>query len=156
VNGAGLIYLSDHPPTGSNGVARQYLEIYVMASWKTSTRSVIFVVLFTITSGCSTMRPVTATDAESLATQVAVGDKIEVERRDGGQVKFKVTEVSPDGLRGTDVFVPITDIGRVHIVEPIQPGVVALFVVLGAAAVYMVLEGDDCGDYWWQESCDYY
>jgi hypothetical protein len=119
-------------------------------------RCVTCVVLLAFTTACATTRPITATDTESLASQFAIGDKIEVERNDGSRLQFKVTEVSPDGLRGEKVFVPFKEIRNVQVIEPMQPAIVALLVLLGATALYVLIEGEACGDYAWQTPCDDY
>jgi hypothetical protein len=113
------------------------------------TRFVICVVLLTFASACSTTRPLAATDSKSLASQIAIGDTIELKRNDGSQLKFKVTEVSPDGLRGRNVFVPFTDIGQVQISESMNPAGVVFLVVLGAVTLYMLTGGADCTDNVW-------
>lgn len=117
-------------------------------------RSVVCVVALSLVSACSTTRPVAVTDPQSLASQVAVGDTVEVERKDGSRLKFKVREVSPEGLRGADAFVPAGDIRQLRIVEGMHPAGVIFLVLLGAAAAWMIADPDDvCGD-WPARPCE--
>jgi hypothetical protein len=118
------------------------------------TRPVLYLVALALISACSTTRPVTITDPQSLVTQIEVGDKIEVQRTDGVALTFKVTEVSPEGLRGADVFVPTGDIAGVQVITGPHPAEVGFWALVGAAAVWMVADPDDvCGD-WPAEPCD--
>lgn len=117
-----------------------------MASNTVFHRSIIWVVLLAFTTACSTARPIAATDPKSLIDQVSVGDRIEVKRKDGSQLKFKVTEVSLEGLRGREEFVLFTDIGQVQISEQIHPAAVVFVVLLGVSVLWMLKEGVDCGD----------
>lgn len=117
-------------------------------------RSVVCLVVLALVSACSTTRPVTIAGSQSLAGQIAVGDKVEVERRDGTLLKFKVTEVSAEGLRGRDYFVPTADIGKAQVVEGLHPGMVVFLVLLGATAAWMLADPSEvCGD-WPARPCD--
>lgn len=110
------------------------------------TRVVHVVVLITFVSACSTTRPLSVDDPESLASQVSVGDRIDVKRKDSSRVKFRVTEVSPDALFGENVIVPYTNIEQVTVSEQNASAAGVVFLVLlGAAVVWMVKEGVDCG-----------
>ena len=118
------------------------------------THSVLYLVALALISACSTTHPVTITDPQSLVTQIAVGDKVEVERKDGAVLKFKVTEVSPEGVRGPDVFIPTGDIVAVQVMTGTHPAEVGFWALVGAAAVWMVADPDDvCGD-WPAEPCE--
>ncbi|MCW8846710.1 MAG: hypothetical protein OQK99_12815 [Gammaproteobacteria bacterium] len=111
------------------------------------TRSVICLVVLTLVSACGTARPVAIVDSRSLVSQIAVGDKVEVERTDGTVLKFKVTEVSPEGLRGREIFVPTKDIGQVQVITGMHPAGVGFLALLGATAAWMLADPDDvCGD----------
>jgi hypothetical protein len=109
--------------------------------------AVVRLVVLALVSGCSTAQLVTPTESRPLESQVAVGDTVEVGKKDGERLKFKVLEVSPQGLRGRDVFVPIDDIDGVKIVEGVHPAMVAFLVVLAGTAIWMLADSEDvCGD----------
>ena len=111
------------------------------------TRSVVYLVALALVSACTTTRPVTITDPQSLVSQISVGDMVEVERKDGTVVKFNVIEVTPEGLRGPDVFVPAKDIGQLQVTTGMHPAGVGFLALLGATAAWMVAHPDDvCGD----------
>ena len=76
---------------------------------------IIFLVLIAFTAGCTTMRPLPATDAQSLARQIAVGDKIKIMRNDNTDITFKVSAVSDEGISGARDFVAYSDIRQVHV-----------------------------------------
>jgi hypothetical protein len=117
-------------------------------------RSVVFLVSLALVDACSTTRPVTIAGSQPLAGQIKVGDKVEVEKRDGTLLKFKVAEVSAEGLRGRDYFVPTADIGKARVVEGMHPGMVVFLVLLGATAAWMLANPSDvCGD-WPAKPCD--
>ncbi len=61
------------------------------------------------------MRPLPATDAQSLAGQIEVGDKIKIKRNDDTDVTFKVSAVSDEGISGDGVFVAYSDIRQVQV-----------------------------------------
>lgn len=97
---------------------------------------IIYLVLIAFTAGCTTMRPLPATDAQSLASQIEVGDEIKITRNDNTDVTFKVSAASDEGISGDGVFVPYVDIRQVQVVR-ISTGrtvgfVAAIVVVLGA------------------------
>ena len=56
------------------------------------------------------MRSLPATDAQSLANQIEVGDKIQINRNDLTDVTFEVDAVSDEGISGDGVFVAYPDI----------------------------------------------
>ena len=111
------------------------------------TRFVLYVVLLTFMTACSTARPLMAADSRSLGNQIAVGDKIDVERKDGSHVKFKVTGVLADGLHGDKVHVPFADVGQVTVYEPNGTALIVFFVMAGAAALWMISDGVECGNF---------
>lgn len=111
------------------------------------TRFIFCVVLVTFVTACSTARPIVAADSKSLGSQIAVGNNIGVERNDGSNVKFKVTGVLPDGLHGDGVFVPFADVGQVTVYEPNGSAGIVFLVLAGAAALWMLNDGVDCGDF---------
>jgi protein involved in polysaccharide export with SLBB domain len=98
------------------------------------TRSIVCLVLIAFTAGCTTMRPVYGTDATSYATQIEVGDKIEITRNDLTTVQFKVTDISDEGISGDGTFVAYSDIQQVQTVR-IKTGATIALVVLGVLAI---------------------
>ncbi len=89
----------------------------ITATYDTScfTRVVICFVLIVFTTGCTTMRPLSAIDAQSLARQIDVGDKIKIMRNDGTDITFKVSAVSDEGISGDEVFIAYSDIRQVEV-----------------------------------------
>ena len=85
-----------------------------MTSHLTVNRFIICLVLIAITTGCTTIGPLPATDAQSLSSQIEVGDKIKIIRNDLTDVTFIVADVSDEGLSGEGVFVAFSDIRQVQ------------------------------------------
>ncbi len=86
-----------------------------MTSRLTVNKFIIYLVLIAFTAGCTTMRSLPATDAQSLASQIEVGDKIKIIRNDLTDVTFKVSAVSDEGISGVGVFVAYSDIRQVQV-----------------------------------------
>jgi hypothetical protein len=86
-----------------------------MTSHLTANKIIIYLVLISFTAGCTSMRPLPATDAQSLASQIEVGDKIKIMRNDDTDVIFKVSAVSDEGISGDEVFVAYDDIRQVQV-----------------------------------------
>lgn len=103
------------------------------------TRSVVWVVAIALVSACSTTRQIVIADSRPLTEQVKVGDRVEIEKKDGVLLKFRVSEVSPEGLRGGNVFVPTEDIGQARVIEGSDPVSSIGAVVLWAVIVGLVL-----------------
>ena len=78
---------------------------------------VICIVLISFVTGCTTMRPLPATDAQSIASHIEVGDKVQITRNDASDVKFKVETISNEGLAGDGIFVAYSDILQVSVRE---------------------------------------
>ena len=76
---------------------------------------IIYLVLIAFTAGCTTMRSLPTTDAQSLASQIEVGDKIKIMRNDNTDVTFKVSAVSDEGISGDGVFVAYSDIRQAQV-----------------------------------------
>ncbi len=100
---------------------------------------IIYLVLVAFTAGCTTMRPLPATDAQSLANEIEVGDKIKISRNDYTDVTFKVSAVSDEGISGDGVFVAYSDIRQVQVsqtsIGKTVGLVAAIVVVVGAIAL---------------------
>ena len=99
---------------------------------------IIFLVLIAFTAGCTTMRPLPAIDAQSLARQISVGDKIKIMRNDNTDITFKVSAVSDEGISGARDFVAYSDIRQVHVSHfstGKTVGLAAVFIVVVVAAV---------------------
>ncbi len=108
-----------------------------MTSRLTVNKFIIYLVLIAFTAGCTTMRSLPATDAQSLASQIEVGDKIKIMRYDGTDVTFKVIAFYDEGIYGYGVFVTYSDIRGVQ-VRQISTwktvGLVAAVIVVGISA----------------------
>jgi hypothetical protein len=108
----------------------------------TVNKFVIYLVLIAFTAGCTTtMRSLPTNDAQSLASQLEVGDKIKIIRNDDTDVTFEVVTVSDEGISGEGVFVAYSDIQQVQVSQVNQLGTVwkvgllAIFVFVIAGVV---------------------
>jgi hypothetical protein len=86
-----------------------------MTSRLTSNKFIFYMVLITFAVGCTTMQSVPAIDAQSLASQIEVGDEISIVRNDLTDVTFDVDVVSDEGIGGDGVFVAYADIRQVQV-----------------------------------------
>jgi len=78
---------------------------------------VICIVLISFVTGCTTMRPLPAADAQSIASHIEVGDKVQIIRNDASDVKFKVETISDEGLEGDGIVVVYSDILQISVRE---------------------------------------
>jgi hypothetical protein len=115
-----------------------------MAGHEALNKVLICIVLLTFTLGCTTTQSVTATSPQALVDSVAVGDTIEITRKDGTSLDLNVTEVSIAGIQGGGIFVPYADIQKVSISRENWIGT-GLLVVLGAGLLYVLEKNLDCG-----------
>ena len=100
---------------------------------------IIYLVLIAFTAGCTTMRSLPATDAQSLASQIEVGDKIKIIRNDLTDVTFEVGAVSDEGISGDGVFVAYSDIRQVQVSQTSTVKTVGLVAAIVAGlAIYTV------------------
>ena len=53
-------------------------------------------------------------DAQSIESELKVGDEVRVTRSDASDVKFKVEIISSEGIGGDGIFVAYTDIQQVE------------------------------------------
>jgi hypothetical protein len=97
---------------------------------------VICIALFGFVAGCTTMRALPSSDAQSIASQIEVGDKVHVTRSDGSDVKFKVEVISNEGLSGNGISVAYSDILQVRVREHSTAKTVGLVV-----AILVVVKG---------------
>jgi len=79
------------------------------------TRVVICSVVIAFTAGCTSMRTVSGDDAAGPSDKVWVGEKVKITRNDLSSVKFRVTEISDDGISGDGIFVAYTDIQQLQV-----------------------------------------
>ncbi len=110
-----------------------------VASRLTINKFIIYLVLIAFTAGCTTMRSLPPTDAQSLASQIEVGDKIKIIRNDDTVVTFEVGAFSNEGISGDGVFVAYSDIRQVQVRQfstGKTVGLVAAIVVAVLAASY--------------------
>ena len=61
------------------------------------------------------MQPLYAPDAQSLASQIEVDDKIKIIRNDETEATLKVSAISNEGLSSDGVFVAYSDIRQVQV-----------------------------------------
>ena len=97
---------------------------------------VICIVLISFVTGFTTMRPLPATDAQSIASHIEVGDKVQITRNDASDVKFKVETISNEGLDGDGIFVAYSDILQIGVREHSTAKTVGLI-----AAIMVVVKG---------------
>ena len=76
---------------------------------------VVYFALIAFLAGCASFETLPGTDAQSLASQIEVGDKIKIMRNDDTDVTFKVSDVSDEGISGDGVFVAYSDIRWVQV-----------------------------------------
>ncbi len=112
-----------------------------MASRLTGNKFIIYLVLIAFTAGCTTMRSLPTTDAQSLASQIEVGDKIKIMRNDDTDVTFKVSDVSDEGISGDGVFVAYSDIRSVQVSQQsivksagLMVGITVLFLAIAISS----------------------
>lgn len=101
-----------------------------------------FVLLaFALVQGCSTWQPARYND--SLATQVAVGDLVRIEMRDGSREQFEITAVDSAGVYDETAFYAFAEISELAIrgtsPEATAGGMVVVSVVLGVAAILLLI-----------------
>lgn len=58
---------------------------------------------------------------QALVDLVAVGNKIEIERKDGTSLKLDVTEVTEAGTGSDGIFAPCADIEQVSVTAAVGP-----------------------------------
>jgi hypothetical protein len=109
-----------------------------MTSRLTVNKFIIYLVLIAFTAGCTTIQSLPATDAQSLANQIEVGDKIKIIRNDLTDVTFEVGAVSDEGISGDGVFVAYSDIRQVQVRQSSTGKTVGLLVVAIVAALAFV------------------
>ncbi len=106
-----------------------------MTSRLTVNKFIIYLVLIAFAAGCTTIRSLPATNAQSLASEIEVGDKIKIMRNDNTDVTFKVSAISDKGISGHGMFVAYSDIRRVQVSQTSNGstlGIVAGIVLLAA------------------------
>ena len=97
---------------------------------------VICIVLISFVTGCTTMRALPSIEAQSIASQLEVGDDIRITRSDDSDVRFKVETISNEGLAGDGIFVAYSDILQIRVREHSTAKTVGL-----VAAILIVLKG---------------
>jgi hypothetical protein len=84
---------------------------------------------------CTTTRAVAARDVRSGQVQIDAGDRVRVQRTDGSVLAFRVSAVTPDGLRGPDLAVGWDEIAELEVTE-FSAGKTTAAGVAGAAGTY--------------------
>ena len=108
----------------------------------TVNKLIIYLVLIAFTAGCTTMRSLPATDAQTLASQIEAGDKINIIRNDLTDVTFEVGAVSDEGISGDGVFVAYSDIRQVQVRQFSTGKTVGLFAAIVAGLAIAILASD--------------
>ncbi len=116
-----------------------------MTSRLTVNKFIIYLVLIAFTAGCTTMRSLPATDAQSLASQIEVGDKINIIRNDNTDVTFKVSAVSDEGISGVGVFVAYSDIRQVQISQTGSGATLGIVAGIGILVALLASGGGGSG-----------
>ena len=73
-------------------------------------KSIIWIVLLTFTTACTSMQPITATSPAMWQEQLEAGDEVHIRRTDGSEVMFVIEEVDADGISGGGFAVAYADI----------------------------------------------
>ena len=107
-----------------------------MEMFGATNKVVIRIVLISFVSGCTTMRSLPSNDAQSIASHIEVGDKVQIIRNDASDVKFKVETISNEGLDGDGIFVAYSDILQISVREHSTAKTVGLI-----AAILIVVKG---------------
>jgi hypothetical protein len=101
-----------------------------MESFCATDKVVIGIVLISFATGCTTMRSLPSNDAQSIASQLKVGDNVQITRSDASVVKFKVEAISNEGLTGDGILVAYSDILQVRVREHSTAKTVGLVVAI--------------------------
>jgi hypothetical protein len=102
--------------------------------------ALIITLVFALTA-CTSLQGVSMpTDGKTPA--VKVGERVEVTKKSGETIEFRVTAVEPDALVGKDVRVPYSDISilQVERSDPAQTGA-TLWIVGGVILVGLLIYG---------------
>lgn len=75
----------------------------------------IFALLACSVSACTTVRPLPATDAQTVQAQLLVGDEVEILKHDGSEISFTVDKLDDAGVGGGDVHVAYSDIDQLSV-----------------------------------------
>lgn len=89
-------------------------------------------------AGCKTMQPVSHGEWSNVTSRVEAGDTVEVQTRDGRDLRFTVTEVTDEALRGDGVEVRAEEIGQLK-VRAVNTGRTVALGIGSAAIGYVVL-----------------
>jgi hypothetical protein len=108
--------------------------------------TVVLVSVTLFASGCATTRSVPIPKEPAQSVEVNVGDRVEVQTRDGHTQRFTVTAKEPDALRGQHVRVAYADMQSLAVVHSntgkIAAGVlIAIVVVLAAGLIALAKHG---------------
>ena len=106
---------------------------------KAWTKPIVWILITTMVSGCSTMQPVSLSTDSTIAEYVQAGDKVEITTYSDEVFGFEVTEVSEDYISGRYHQVFISDVANLDVKRMRVGATVALiagvtFVGLGIIA----------------------
>jgi hypothetical protein len=93
-------------------------------------------------AACTSLQGVPMPPDPGKTPAVKVGEKVEVTKKNGDIVQFRVTAVEPDALVGKDVRVAYSDIGilQVERTDPAQTNV-AVWVTVGVILTGLLIYG---------------
>jgi hypothetical protein len=87
------------------------------------------------------MQTIPLTDREALASLISVGEKVEVTRKNGDIVSFRVEQISESAISGQGHAIPFDDIGQLMVVRSADSNgnMYRIWILLGLIAVLFVL-----------------
>lgn len=112
------------------------------SSWQ---KTVVWIVLLAFTTGCTSMRPITATTPATWQEQLSAGDEVHIRRSDGSEVLFTVEELDAEGISGGGFEVAYTDIDELSVRKGSAPKSAALGVgiLVGVILIGLLLIDED-------------
>jgi hypothetical protein len=91
--------------------------------------------------GCTAMQAVPIPQGGSGTAAIQVGDTVKATTRAGKVKRFKVTEVTNEGLRGTDDYVAYSEIANLEVARHDAGEKRTLWWILGGAALVALIAG---------------
>ena len=105
-------------------------------------RSIALIITLAYALGACTSLQGVPMPTDGTTPPVKVGETVDVTKKSGGTVKFRVTAIEPDALVGKDVRVPYSDISILQVErnDPAQTGATA-WIVGGVVLVGLLIYG---------------
>ena len=101
-------------------------------------RLCVCLALLVFAAGCSTFQRLPGTDAETVKSQVSVGDSVKITKNNGEKVRFKVSEVSDSGIGGEGQFVAYPDIQEIRSTQISTGATVGVSATVGILLVLLI------------------